>query len=693
MILKRYNQFVNLEPLNENLDKSKKFLKEREIMFKAAKELGFIDDDMKFDLERGNKKTLTLKDFTPEQQIELKKKFRDIRLTDEEIRNLEKNPEFVKLRELFSSNLGYLYNFIYFYFVEMRPFNEIEDMYKQLIEYKDLLGNMKDLPKVGKNFDINFIDPNIPNQKEQRLNAEILADAFEELRSYRQVKKILDTLPPKLKKSYKDANLLLKEEFANIAKAFDELPEDLIDERDKQTGRQLTKKDRIWRNFFGEMRIDTNEFTLDGNPNPRFGQFVFQSRLRRFELDSNPIRSFIEAANTHLKSSMSDFYQTLINRLNETQDRFGKMGINIIFNKNGIIIIEVFTYAANSFLNGRGTGGQGGLGTSHCIANIPSYWPTYLGEYNKQYYLYNTNLLPTKEESIIGVTIQPDRTWDSNACQGVSNQSIGRQFKKILKDWEQEFEIEEDLFEYLQPMSDEEVQKRRRAKIAEREIVRKGITIEQIKQYVQEDGADINSDGAKALRNAVEEDDYEKVKLCLTLGASPNHNDEGKSHSIIASAKSTDVIKLLISYGSGMAASIFQVVIHDIDTLEFCLKAGMDPNFGELLPTRAARTGTYKNSQDIGEPYMDSFKLLIKYGARYEGRNMLRLLRYTTEYARIEMIEYAIEELNLDIPVNYWKDSLRWISSVNRLDQASREKIVNYLESKIKEAEEKSGEG
>jgi hypothetical protein len=678
MKLKRYNQFVNLEPLNENLDKSKKFLKEREMMFKAASQLGFIDDDMKFDLDRGNKKTLTLKDFTPEQQKALKQKFRDIRLSDEEVRKLEKNEEFVKLRELFSDNLGYLYNFTYFYFVEMLPFNEIEDMYKKLIEYKDLLGNMKNLPEIGKNFDINFIDTNIPNEKEHRNNSEILSEAFEGLKSYRQVKKVLDTLTSKLKKSYKDAPILLKEEFAKVAKAFDELSEDLIDEKDPQTGKQLTKKDRIWRNFFGEMRIDTNEFTLSGKPNPNFGKLKFQSRLRRFDDESNPIRAFINAANTHLKSSMSDSYQERLEKINNTQDRFGKMGANVIYNNNGIIIVEVFTHAANKFLNGH---------TNHCIVTSSYHWDNYLGEYNKQYYLYNTNILPTVEESTIGVTIKPDRTWSSGACQGVSNQSIGGRFKDILKRWEREYEIEDDLFEYLKPMSDEEIEKRRRAKIAEREIIKKGITIEQIKKYVQEDGADINSDKAVALRNAVEEDDYEKAKLCLELGASPNH-DVG-SGSIIAKSKSPEIIKLLISYGSEMVASIFQTVIHDIDTLEYCLKAGMDPNFGQLLPTRAARTGTYKNSQDIGEPYMESFKLLIKYGAKYEDRDILRFVRYCSEYARVEMIEYALEVLNLKVPKKVWEDSLRWISSVARIDDNSRNKISSYLQSKIKEAEER----
>lgn len=674
MKLKRYNQFLGLETLNENLDKAKKFLKEREILLKAAKELNYIDEETEYEFKEGKRKSLTLKEFSQEQQDRLKQKFRDIRLSDDEIKRIEQNEEFIKLRNLFSDNLGYLYNFTYMYFVEMSPFDEIEAVYKDLIEYKDLLANMKDLPEIGKSFDLNFIDAKIPNTREHRNNYEILVEAIEGLKTYRKVKKILDSLPSKLKKSYKESTTLLKEQFAMVAKAFDDLPEDLINEKDPQTGKQLTKKDRVWRNFFGEMRIDTNELTLTGNINPKFGNYVFQSRLRRFETESNPIRSFIEAANTHLKSSMSDFYQERIEKINKTQDTFGRMGVNILKNINGVIIVEVFTHAANKFLNGH---------TNHCIVTSSSQWDHYLGEYNKQYYLYNTNLLPTAEESTIGVTIKPDRTFPGGGCQGASNQPIGGRFKDILKKWQKEYDIEENLFDYLKPMSVEEVEKRKKAKVAEREIVKKGISIDLIKQYVRDDGADINKDNSQALKNAVEEDDYEKAKVCLELGASPNHQ-EG-SESIMARAKSIEIIKLLIAHGSEMTGSIFQIVIGDKDTLEYCLKAGMDSNFQNGLPGRAAVKGSYRNSEDIGESYNESFELLVKYGARYEGRDQIRFVRGCAEYARLEMIDYLLNEVGMVITKPDWENTLRWLRHGSRINEEARKKVVEYLENKVAE--------
>jgi hypothetical protein len=675
MKLKRYNQFLGLISVNENLDKAKKFLKEREIIMKAASQLGFISKEMDYEFKEGSRKSLTLKDFTPAQQNELKMKLRDIRLNDDEIKRLEQNPEFLKLRDLLSDNIGYLYNFVYMYFVENTPIVEIESMYKEILEFRNLMDKFKDLPEVGKKFDMNFIDTNIPNESEHRTNSEILAEGIEGLKSYRQVKKIIDTLPSKLKKSYNEAPVMLKEEFAKIAKAFDDLPEDLTDDKD-HTGKRLTKKERVWKNFFGEMGINTHATTLDGKPNPNFGKLVFQSRIRRFELESNPIRAFIKAAKTHLESSLTnDSYSDRIELINKTQDRFGKLGANIVFSENGIIIVEVMTYAANKFLNSH---------VNHCIVNYASYWPTYLGDYNKQYYIYNTNIPTTQEESTIGVTIKPDRTWSSGACQGVSNKNI-RDFKGTLKSWEKAYEITDDLFDLLKPMTEEEIEKRKKAKVAERKIIERGISIEEIKQYVRDDGADINKDNAKALRNAVEEDDLEKARVCLELGASPNH--QSGTEAIISKAQNIDMIKLLVTYGSEMSGSIFKTVIHDrkngTEALEFCLKAGMDPNFSNGYPVREARTGTYKNSEDIGEAYMDSFKLLVKYGATFEGRNNLRFIRWASEYARIEMLEYFYDEAREPVPVEYWEDSLAWMKHCNRIDSVSKEKVIKYLEDTI----------
>ena len=88
MKLFRYNQFTDLQPLNENIDKSKKFLKDQFVIKKIATDLKFINSDLDYDLRNGVKKALSSKDFSPEQFNEIRIKMRDVRLTDEQVLSL-----------------------------------------------------------------------------------------------------------------------------------------------------------------------------------------------------------------------------------------------------------------------------------------------------------------------------------------------------------------------------------------------------------------------------------------------------------------------------------------------------------------------------------------------------------------------------------------------------------------------------
>ena len=400
MKLHDYNNFIGNKSINENLDKSKKFLKQRAILHNAAKTLGYIDDDLEYKMKEGDIKTLQLSDFTAEQQPELSKKLRETRLSADEVRSVERDPEFIKLRELLSQNMGYLYTFVYMFFVEKTPIGEIETMYNWIKENKGLLDQLKNIPEVGKAFDANFIDTDIPNEKEHRNNSEILADGIEKLKDYRKVKKIVDSLTKKLKKSYKSASEFDKNGMAEIAIAFDELPEDPTKEKDKN-GNPITKKERIWKNFFGEMKMDNDATYPDGKANPSYGKMVFKSRLKRFESMSNPIRELVRAAKSHIEASSSDGYTERLERIDNCNDKFGVMGCEIILHENGVMIVQINSHAANQYLNSS---------SNHCIVNYSSYWNSYLGEYNKQYYLYNFNLSPMDDLSTIGVTITPKRT-------------------------------------------------------------------------------------------------------------------------------------------------------------------------------------------------------------------------------------------------------------------------------------------
>lgn len=620
MKLFRYNQFTNLQPLNENLDKSKKFLKDQFIIKKLATDLKLIDTELDYKLRHGEKKGLSKRDFTPEQYNEIRMKMRDVRLTDEQVRNLERNEEFVKLRDLFQPNIGYLYNFVYMYFVEGISYEEIERLYALLIEYKDLLD------RLPKKFDINFIDESIPNDGYNHTNAELLSDELDKLGEYRKVKKIIDTLPPKLKKAANSATELQMEQLIEIANGFESIqPEE--------------KKDIIWKTFFGEMLEDRYETTRDGKPNPTFGKLVWRSRLFRFQQLDNPLVEFIRAAKQHLDASGSEGYSDRVEKINKVNDLLGVKGCRVLFNESGVMVVEVNSYAANKMLNSH---------CSHCIVNTESHWNSYLGEYNIQYYIYNFNLSSTNNKWTIGVTIRPDRTYTGGACQTVNNSYIGGEFKSLLKQWENEYGIDQNIWNILQPLSSEEIERRKKAKEAERFIIKKTIpdpetgierpiTAADLQRYVKEFGADINRDKGKALINAVEDEDVERVKMIFALGGTPNL--ERGSDSAISKAKSLDMIKLLVANHAVLTNDVFNNIVCDKDALEFCLKAGADPNFNSNLPIRKVCKGSWKSKTEIGESYYEGYELLMKYGAETDVRGKNIVIKWAAEYLRMDIIE------------------------------------------------------
>ena len=656
MKLFRYNQFKDLQPLNENIDKSKKFLKDQFIIKKIATDLKLIDSELDYQLRNGEKKGLSKNDFTPEQFNEIRMKMRDVRLTDEQVRNLERNEEFVKLRDLFQPNIGYLYNFVYMYFIEGISYEEVERLYALLVEYKDLLD------KLPKKFDINFIDESIPNPSNNHTNAEVLSDELDKLGDYRKVKKIIDTLPPKLKRSANSATELQMEQLIEIAVGFESIEGD-------------DKKEIVWKTFFGEMLVDTYETTRDGKPNPNFGKLVWRSRLARFNNEENPLVEFIRAAKQHLDASGTEGYSDRVEKINKVNDLLGVKGCKVIYNVSGIMIVEVNSYPANKMLNAH---------CSHCIVNSESYWNSYLGEYNIQYYIYNFNLSSTNTRWTIGVTMKPDRTYSSGACQTVNNNYIGGEFKSLLKQWENEYSISDNLWDILQPLSQDEIDRRKRAKDAERFIIKKTIpdpetgrertiTAADLQGYVKEFGADINKDNGKALINAVEDNDAERVKMIFALGGTPNL--QKGADSAIAKAKDIEMIKLLVINHAILTGDVFNNIVCDEDALEFCLKAGADANFNSNLPIRKVCKGTWRSLTEIGESYFAGYQMLLKYGVKTEEAGKNFVVKWAAEYGRMDIIN---DQMAKGCKTGF-VDAFAWMGHTRKLPNEDLKKQVGQF--------------
>jgi len=654
MKLFKYNQFINENPLNENLDKAKKMMKDAYILSTAAKELDLITPEIKYDMDSGSKRMVTPVDFTnldSDKKKELVDKMRSISVSDDKMRQLITTPEFKAIRELTVNvggkdyqldrdSMGWLSSFVYFFYYENASLEDLKNVYTKLIENKDILQNLEINVNgriVKKAFDLNFINNKISN------NMELLVDGLNKLPNLRLYRKMEVDLPPHLKRDLKDSPQIIKDQFLEVAIGFDYLG------TDTETGvRDDKKHDEYYKGFFGRVMVDTREGSKTQ------GKEVFQSPIIRYK----NIRDFIEKARAYMKAIGNSSFESFYKKFQECNMKFGKMGAEEIFNENGIFVIEVKSYGANRILNAH---------TTHCIKDSLSQWDYYVnknsrGEYteeNKQYYIYNFNLMQTDNMFTIGVTI--DSNGDIRAAHNKIDSNVRSTLISTLKKWSKDYNIENEadkkaselgasssnisrnggLYSLMMPINGEELQRKMRSRAANMELVKKGISLEKIKELITVEGADVNRNNAEALDNAVEEDSMDKAKLLLELGASPNLKVQKDAP--IRKAKSLDMIKLLVSYGSSIDGAVYENICHDLNAVKFCLDSGIDPNFDNSVALRRSCKGSYVSEKEPGESYLDAFKLSMDYGAKLEdsrGRSMV--FKWAASYGRVDIIEYVV---------------------------------------------------
>jgi len=662
MKLFKYNQFLGDNSINENLDKSKKYLKERYLLLTAAREADVLKGELAAQVQHKERRSVRLIDFTPEERDKIKAKLREITLTPEVVKSLERDESFQGVRTLKTTvqmakgpkefqldrdNIGWLSNFTYFYYFEDISLEDLSMAYGKLLTNKDVLQNLTidiDGRLTKKQFDQNYINEEVPN------NFEKLTDALDRLAEGRKIKKMYDTLTTELKKSYDETSDANKEKFASIAYGFEQLGKKSDGTFDE------VKKKQLWDGFFGQMSPDTRPFMPDGKTaNPTFGKVVYQSTLKRYK----NIYEFIVAANGYLASNEMDGFASFYELFQKCNAKLGAAGAEMVFNENGIFIIEVNSFAANQMLNQH---------TSHCIKDSMGYWNSYVDSHdNKQYYIYNFHVALRDNLSTIGITIEPGQIV--RACHDRADRSMtADSFRAQLKRWQTEYKIDKDLWSYFLPMDNEEIRKRQKAKEANRKIVVPGISKEEIIEYVTEYNADINKENGACLVNAVKENDYEKVKLILQLGGLPNLTKDKEAP--ISYATNFNMVKLLLDFGSEMTGHVFKGIANDVDALHYCLHAsGMDVTFNHNLPFRACNKGSYNEvTKDMGAPYMESFHILMKYiKSKMDLKTLLLdksvLSKWAAEYHRHEILEY-FEETGVykEYSEKQWADLLKWAS-------------------------------
>ena len=703
MIFKKYSQFLDQFSINENLDKAKKLMKDRYILTTAANQLNLIDDETKYDMSNGNKRSVTPLDFInldTETKRELTATMSAIVVSEDQLKSLISTNEFKAVRELNAEvpvqdvngntiekkyqldrdHMGWLGNFVYFYYYENANLQDLKTLYTNLLINKDILSNL-DISVNGKitkkAFDTNFINMKVPN------NMELLIDGMNRLGNLRLYKKMEADLPPHLKRDLKDSPQIIKDNFLEVAMAFESLG-----------GGDKTKHDELYKGFWGRMLMDDREGSKTK------GQVVFRSPVSRYK----NIRELIEKALAYAKATDNDGFNSFYQKFQDCTMKFGAMGGEEIFNENGIFIISVKSFGANRILNAH---------TSHCIKDSLSQWEGYVNkdrqgrqvEENMQYYVYNFNLAQSNSLFTIGITIEPDDKQNHiRAAHNKIDGNVASNVINILKDWGTEYDVESDaatkakelgakdaeiskygaLFALLRPVTSEDLEKRRKSRAANIEIVKKGITMEQIKQYVTVDGADINREACKVLQHAVQENDLEKAKLILSLGGSPNLKPPKEG--IINDATSLEMIKLLVANNSELTATVYNNICHDIDAVKFCLDNGLDPSFEDSLPVRRSCKGSYVSASDIGECYLDGIKMLLDYGASLtDKRGRYMIIKWAIEYGRTEVIDYVIENGG----TMGFASAYTWLGHSRKLNIEDRKKLyLEYLKPLIEKYEQ-----
>ena len=539
---------------------------------------------------------------------------KEVGLSPAEQKAAENDADFLKIKNMLSKNDGWTYLFTKLHFDTTVPedsrasLEDLETLYRDLLELKPILNRLP--------MELLRYASIKPSDEDGRYPFEKLSDDLDGLKGDRVTNKFINELLPFQKQQYEAAGEVQKEKISGIAKAFTELGDD------SKSNAALQKM------FFSKLKADKS----------------LQDVINRAV-------NFIKSANN---SQMSKFLQAI----QTVNDKYGEMnGAQIVYDEKGILIIEVKSYQANAALNGN---------TAHCIARYQGHWDSYTGDntLNKQYYVYNFNLTPDNNKSVIGITI--DEGGGIRACHTKNDGTFSSEMKAYMKSIDVPFSV-------LAPMTREEVVAKKKRIEANKKIINSGLTAEQAAQYI-EDGADPNAKAGVPLQNAVKEDNYEKTEILIKKGAHPNIGG------CIKGAKNLKMIKLLVDNGSDITNDVFTSIVKDYEAVEYVLKAGVDPNFEQGMPLRSA-------AKLITDNPIKTMDLLIKYGARISERRYM-VVKWACEFGRPDILEFLLnkmkakgdDKLNDSNKKEWFTEMASWTNSSDKIDHKKKDEMIDWIE-------------
>ena len=563
-MIKSYKKFSSIRPLNEDVQMAKSFLQKR---FLANKREEFV--------KKGG---------DPEEA-------KLVKLTPEEIKKAESDKNYIEIRDflLKDNAAGCVGPFVRFFFdgLDMKGIINLYQRYKSLKQFHNRLGlegsewpytNLNGKPKIL----IDYIIKKDINEK--RPSSEILSDDLVKLEICRTTKRWTDNLPKEfvistnpnnpnngktipsiLDECKNTTSPIIKKKIMGIAQAFEDFGKDTSGKMDIEKNRQ------IYLEFFGRI-VDVP--ISDKYPKGR----KYIGNAKTWKSLNDVIIKANKSLSANNKSDKLDYY----NQLERVNLKYGVMnGAVVVFDDEDILIVQIFSFQANSELNSK---------ARHCICNDIFSWDRYVGKdelYTNQYYLYNWNLPPSDHKSIIGITIDEN----SRVTDCCDKNNIIFNMPNYIEQLRSEFsELKNSLsMEVFAPMTPEQVEQKKKRVAANKEIILPNITIEKIITCI-ENGADPNARGkhndsdvvSKPLMNAVVENDYKKAVFLINKGAKVTLCP------CLKESKDFEMLKLLIRSGAEMDRKVYETYAHDYKAVRYLLDFGLDKNYKEGYPIRTS---------------------------------------------------------------------------------------------------------
>lgn len=535
-----------------------------------------------------------------------------------EVRQAENDPQFLKIKDMVKDSPGYTYVFTKFFFEdlsEIEPEQRISDLQNLYTTLKDLRQSLSQLP-----MPVDRYTTQKPTADDPRGPYERLIDDLEKLKGNRVTTKWINQLLPWQKVWFEKVTPVQKEKIDGISAAFDEFGKEPDGSKDHKKNKEL--------------------------------QEYFFLKVKKYRT----VGELITGAENYVKSASNAGTAKFLQAVAKVNLKYGEInGAEEVYNENNILILEVRSFVANRDLNAN---------TSHCIAGSQGAWDSYVGDnkFTKQYYIYNFNLPPSDVKSVVGITI--GEGGRVTACHTKNDGGFTSNIESYMKGLKIPMSV-------LAPMSKEEIEKKKRRMEANKHIVKERLSLEEVKKYF-EDGGDPNAQQGKPLQNSVKEDNLEKTKYLLEVGAYPNVGNA------IKYAQNLPMIKLLVDHGSEINNDIFNSIMKDYDAVEYVLKAGINPNFEKGYPIRTAAK--------LGDTKMIS--MLIKYGADISERRYM-VVKWAVEHGKLDVIKYLMEKMrqlgdpnytDKDMRNKYINDWIHWCVSSDKINDAQKKETSNFLE-------------